>query len=325
MNRFRSLLAAAVLPMLAAVPAIAQPYPSRPVTLIVPFAAGGPSDAIGRVIAQAVSAPLGQQVVVENVPGAGGTIGAGRGAAARPDGYTLTLTHIGHATFGALYRKLAYHPVDAFDTVGMVGEVPMTIIGRKDLPAKDAKDLFAFIKANGSKLNFANAGVGSASHLCGLLFMSRLQTEMSVIPFKGSGPALVELLGGRTDLQCDQTSTTTSHIRGGAIRGYAATVRSRVPTLPDLPTLHESGLADFDLAVWYGLLVPRGTPRPVVDALWAAMKAAAGDAAYQKRLAEFGVQSVPAERATPDGFAAYFRAEASRWATVIKTAGVTLD
>jgi tripartite-type tricarboxylate transporter receptor subunit TctC len=146
-----------------------------------------------------------------------------------------------------------------------------------------------------------------------------------VIPFKGSGPALVELLGGRTDLQCDQTSTTTSHIRGGAIRGYAATVRSRVPTLPDLPTLHESGLADFDLAVWYGLLVPRGTPRPVVDALWAAMKAAAGDAAYQKRLAEFGVQSVPAERATPDGFAAYFRAEASRWATVIKTAGVTLD
>lgn len=304
---------------------LAQAFPSKPVTLIVPFAAGGPSDALGRVIAQAMSGPLGQQMIVENFGGAGGTIGAARGAAARPDGYTVLLTHIGQSTSATLYRKLSYHPVDAFDTVGMVGEVPMTIVARKDLPVKDARELLTYIKANGTKLNFGNAGVGSASHLCGLLFMSRLQTEMSVIPFKGSGPALVELLGGRIDLQCDQTTTTTSHIRSGAIRGFGVTTPSRVPTLPDLPTLAESGLSEFELAVWYGLLVPRGTPRPVVERLATAMKAASTDAAYLKRLGEFGVQSVPAARSSPDGFAAYFRAEVAKWAPVIKAAGVFAD
>jgi tripartite-type tricarboxylate transporter receptor subunit TctC len=328
MTRFRLLLAATCtcLPLLvAAQPAAAQAFPSKPVTLVVPFAAGGPSDALGRVIAQAMSGPLGQQMVVENIGGAGGTIGAARGAAARPDGYTVLLTHIGQATSLTLYRKLPYHPVEAFETVGMVGEVPMTIVGRKDLPVKDARELFTFIKANGNKLTFGNAGVGSASHLCGLLFMSRLQTEMNVIPFKGSGPALIELLGGRIDLQCDQTTTTTNHIRSGAIRGYGVSMPSRVPTLPDLPTLAESGLAEFELAVWYGLLVPRGTPRPVVERLAAAMKAASADVAYLKRLEEFGVQPVPAARSGPDGFAAYFRAEAARWAPVIKAAGVFAD
>jgi tripartite-type tricarboxylate transporter receptor subunit TctC len=201
----------------------------------------------------------------------------------------------------------------------------MTIVARKDLPVKDARELLTYIKANGNKLNFGNAGVGSASHLCGLLFMSRLQTEMSVIPFKGSGPALIELLGGRIDLQCDQTTTTTSHIRSGAIRGFGVTTPSRVPTLPDLPTLAESGLSEFELAVWYGLLVPRGTPRPVVERLATAMKAASTDAAYLKRLGEFGVQSVPAARSSPDGFAAYVRAEVAKWAPVIKAAGVFAD
>lgn len=328
MTRFAPLIASAcscLALLLAPTLSTAQSFPTKPVTLLVPFAAGGPSDALGRVVAQAMSGPLGQQMVVENIGGAGGTLGAGRGAAARPDGYTVLLTHIGQATSATLYRKLPYHPVDAFDTVGMIGEVPMTIVGRKDLPVKDARELFSYIKGNGNKVTFGNAGVGSASHLCGLLFMSRLQTEMNVISYRGSGPAMNELLGGRIDVQCDQTTTTTGHIRGGAIRAYGVTLRSRVPTLPDVPTLSESGLADFELAVWYGLLVPKGTPRPVIDQLSSALRTASADAGYQKRLSEFGVQPVPAERVGPDGFQAYFRAEAAKWAPVIKAAGAFAD
>ena len=328
MTRFARLLATTCFclsVLTAPATALAQAFPSKPVTLLVPFAAGGPSDALGRVVAQAMSGPLGQQVVVENIGGAGGTLGAGRGAAARPDGHTVLLTHIGQATSVSLYRKLPYHPVDAFETVGMIGEVPMTIVGRKDLPVKDARELFGYIKANGDKVTFGNAGVGSASHLCGLLFMSRLQTEMNVISYRGSGPAMTELLGGRIDVQCDQTTTTTGHIRSGAIRGYGVTLKGRVPTLPDLPSLAESGLTDFELAVWYGLLVPKGTPRAVVETLASALKAASADTGYLKRLAEFGVQPAPAERVGPDGFQGYFRAEAAKWAPVIKAAGAFAD
>ena len=303
----------------------AQTFPSRPVTLIVPFPAGGPSDALGRLVAQYMTAPLGQQMIVDNVGGAGGTLGAAKGAQARPEGYTVLLTHIGQSTSVALYRKLPYHPVEAFDTVGMIGEVPMTIVGRKDLAVADARELLAFIRANGNKATFGNAGVGSASHLCGLLFMGALKTEMNVISYRGSGPAMNDLLGGRIDVQCDQTTTTSGHIRSGAIKGYAVSLKNRVSSLPELPTLAESGLADFELAVWYGLLVPKGTQRPVVDTLAAALKGALGDAAFSKRLAEFGVQPVAADRAGPDGFAAYFRSEVAKWAPVIKAAGVYAD
>ncbi len=303
----------------------AQTFPSRPVTLIVPFPAGGPSDALGRLVAQYMTAPLGQQMIVDNVGGAGGTLGAAKGAQARPDGYSVLLTHIGQSTSVALYRKLPYHPVEAFDTVGMIGEVPMSIVGRKDLAVADARELLAFIRANGNKTTFGNAGVGSASHLCGLLFMGALKTEMNVISYRGSGPAMNDLLGGRIDVQCDQTTTTSGHIRSGAIKGYAVSLKSRVSSLPELPTLAESGLADFELAVWYGLLVPRGTPRSVVDTLATALKGALGDAAFSRRLAEFGVQPVAVERAGPDGFAAYFRSEVAKWAPVIKAAGVYAD
>lgn len=303
----------------------AQTFPSRPVTLIVPFPAGGPSDALGRLVAQYMAGPLGQSITVENVGGAGGTIGAAKGAQARPDGYTVLLTFLGQSTSGALYRKLPYHPVDSFDSVGMIGEVPMTIVGRKDLPVADIRELLAYIRANGNKSTFGNAGVGSASHLCGLLFMSALKTEMNVISYRGSGPAMLDLLGGRIDVQCDQTTTTSGHIRSGAIKGFAVSVKGRVSSLPDLPTLAESGLTGFELAVWYGLLVPKGTPRPVVDTLAAALKAALADAALSKRLTEFGVQRVPAERAGPDGFATYIQSEVAKWTPVIKAAGVYAD
>jgi tripartite-type tricarboxylate transporter receptor subunit TctC len=303
----------------------AQEYPNRAITLIVPFTAGGPSDALGRAVAQAMSGPLGQQVIVENLGGAGGTIGAAKGASASPDGYTITLTHIGQATSVTLYRKLSYDPVGAFDTIGMIGEVPMTIIGRKDLPPGDARELISFIRAQRKNISFGNAGIGSASHLCGLLFMTALNAEMHVIPYRGSGPAMTDLLGGRIDLQCDQTTTTLPHIRGGAIKAYASTLKNRLPSLPDLPTLAESGLADFELAVWYGLLVPKGTPGRIVDRLGSALRAAAADPLYTRRLSDFGVSAIDGERAGRNGFAEYFRAEVGKWAPIIRAAGSYAD
>lgn len=305
--------------------AAAQSYPTRPITLIVPFAAGGPSDALARAVAQALSAPLGQQVVIENVGGAGGTLGASKGANAPADGYTLLLAHIGQATSATLYRKLQYDPIGAFDTVGMIGEVPMTIVGRKDLPAKDARELISFIRDQGRSVSFGNAGVGSASHLCGLLFTTAIKAEMNVIPYRGSGPAMNDLIGGRIDVQCDQTTTTTNQIRGGLIKGYASTVRTRVPTLPDLPTLIEAGLEGFELAVWYGLVVPKGTPKPIIERLGSALRDITNDPAYTKRLSEFGVLLIEDKRASADGFSDFFRAEVKKWAPLIHAAGSYAD
>jgi len=309
----------------AAVSASAQNYPARTINLIVPFAAGGPSDALARLIAQSMSATLGQQVAIENVTGAGGTLGAAKGAQSRPDGYTMLLAHIGQSASVTLYRKLPYDPVGAFDAIGLIAEVPMVVVGRKDLPPKDIGELIGFIKANKDKVTYGNGGVGSASHFCGLLFMSAVQAEMTTVSYRGSGPAMLDVLGGRVDLLCDQTTTTTSHMRSGTIKGYAVTMKARVPAAPELPTLSEAGLRDFDLSVWYGLVVPKGTPKPIADQLSAALRAAISDATVVKRLAEFGAQPVSPDRATPDTFAAFLRADVAKWAPVIKAAGVYAD
>jgi len=309
----------------AAVSASAQNYPARTINLIVPFAAGGPSDALARLVAQSMSATLGQQVAIENVTGAGGTLGAAKGAQSRPDGYTMLLAHIGQSASVTLYRKLPYDPVGAFDAIGLIAEVPMVVVGRKDLPPKDIGELIGFIKANKDKVTYGNGGVGSASHFCGLLFMSAVQAEMTTVSYRGSGPAMLDVLGGRVDLLCDQTTTTTSHMRSGTIKGYAVTMKARVPAAPELPTLNESGLRDFDLSVWYGLVVPKGTPKPIAEQLSAALRAAISDATVVKRLAEFGAQPVSPDRATPDTFAAFLRADVAKWAPVIKAAGVYAD
>jgi len=309
----------------AAVSAPAQNYPARTINLIVPFAAGGPSDALARLVAQSMRATLGQQVAIENVTGAGGTLGAAKGAQSRPDGYTMLLAHIGQSASVTLYRKLPYDPVGAFDAIGLIAEVPMVVVGRKDLPPKDIGELIGFIKANKDKVTYGNGGVGSASHFCGLLFMSALQAEMTTVSYRGSGPAMLDVLGGRVDLLCDQTTTTTSHMRSGTIKGYAVTMKARVPAAPELPTLSEAGLRDFDLSVWYGLVVPKGTPKPIADQLSAALRAAISDATVVKRLAEFGAQPVSPDRATPDAFAAFLRADVAKWAPVIKAAGVYAD
>ena len=310
---------------LAALQAAAQNYPARSINLIVPFAAGGPSDALARVIGQAMSATLGQQIAIDNVTGAGGTLAAAKGAQARPDGYTLLLAHIGQSASVTLYRKLPYDPVGAFDTIGLIAEVPMVIVGRKDLPPKDIGELISYIKANKDKVTYGNGGVGSASHFCGLLFMSAMQAEMTTVSYRGSAPAMLDVLGGRLDLLCDQTTTTTSHMKAATIKAYAVTMKARLPSAPELPTLSEAGLRDFDLSVWYGLMVPKGTPKLIVDQLSAALKNAITDATVVKRLGEFGAQPVTAERATPESFAVFMRADVAKWAPVIKAAGVYAD
>lgn len=311
--------------LLGAMSAHADTYPSKPITMIVPFAAGGPTDTVARLLGQAMGDYLKQQVVVENVGGAGGTLGAGRVARAEADGYTIFLHHIGHSTAPALYRKLPYNAINDFEPIGLVTDVPMTLVARKDFPAKDLKELLAYVKANKEKVTYANAGLGSASHLCGMLFMSAIQTDMTTVPYKGTGPAMNDLLGGQVDFMCDQTTNTTSQIKGGKIRAYAVTTKTRVPSLPDIPTLAESGLPNFEVAVWHGLYAPKGTPKPVIDKLVQALQFALKDPAVKQRFGELGTEPVAQNRATPQALATHLKAEIAKWDPIIKKAGVYAD
>jgi len=303
----------------------AQNYPTKTVTIVVPFSAGGPTDTVARLLAQAMTKDLKQQVIVENVDGAGGTVGAGRVARAAPDGYTVLLHHIGQSTAPTLYRKLPYNPTTDFEPIGLVTDVPMTIVAKKDLPPKDIKELIEYLKTNKDKVTYANAGVGAASHLCGMLLMSALNVEFTTVPYKGTGPAMRDLLGGQVDLLCDQTTNTTSQIKGDKIKGYAVTTKTRVASLPNLPTLHESGLANFEVVVWHGLYAPKGTPKPVVDRLSKALQAALKDDNVKQRLAELGTEPVAQNRATPEALRKQLKSEIDKWAPVIKKAGVYAD
>ena len=244
--------------ILATSTASAQDYPSRTVTMIVPFAAGGPTDTVARLIAEPMTATLGQQVIVENVGGAGGTLGAARVAKADPDGHTILLHHIGQATSASLYRKLPYDPATAFEPVGLVTDVPMTIVGAADFEPGSIGQLIEYIKTKKDEVTYAHAGVGSASQLCGMLLMDALDTPMTTVPYKGTGPAMTDLLGGQVDMMCDQTTNTTSQIRSGKIKAYAVTTKTRVPSLPDLPTMDELGVAGFEVAIWHATLRPQG-------------------------------------------------------------------
>ncbi|WP_242490079.1 tripartite tricarboxylate transporter substrate binding protein BugD [Noviherbaspirillum cavernae] len=301
------------------------PYPTKTITMIVPFAAGGPTDTVARLVAQSMGNTLKQQIIVENVGGAGGTIGAARVAKADPDGYTLFLHHIGQSTAPTLYRKLPYNAIDSFEPIGLVTDVPMTFVARKDFPAKDFKELLAYVKANKTKVTYANAGVGSASHLCGMLFMSAIDTELTTVPYKGTGPAMNDLLGGQVDFMCDQTTNTTSQIKGGKIKVYGVTTKTRVPSLPDVPTLNEAGLPGFEVAVWHGLYAPKGTPKPVVDKLATALQAALKDQNVKTRFAELGTEPVAENRANPEALRTFLKSEIDKWAPIIKKAGVYAD
>ncbi|HEY1059293.1 MAG TPA: tripartite tricarboxylate transporter substrate binding protein BugD [Limnobacter sp.] len=302
-----------------------DPYPSKPITMLVPFAAGGPTDTVARLLGQSMSKDLGQQVIVENVGGAGGTLGAGRAAKSPNDGYTIFLHHIGHSTAPSLYRKLSYKPVDDFEFIGLVTDVPMTIVARGDFPAKNMQEFLAYVKANKDKVTYANAGIGSASHLCGMLFMTAIQTDLTTVPYKGTGPAMNDLLGGQVDFMCDQTTNTTSQIKGGKIKAFAVTTKTKVPSLPDLPTLDKSGLPGFEVAVWHGLYAPKGTPKPVIDRLVKSLQLALKDPTVIARMADLGTEPVDAKRATPEALKKHLESEIARWSPIIAKAGQYAD
>ena len=302
--------------------AIAQEYPSKPITLMVPYAAGGPTDIVARSLGQAMGKALQQTIVIENSVGAGGTIAPTRLKNSTPDGYTLLLAHIGMSTAPALYRTLSFRPVEDFEHIGQVVDVPMTLIARQTLEPKDLHELIAYIKANREKLSFANAGIGSASHLCGLLFMSAIDVDITTVPYKGTAPALNDLLGAQVDLLCDQTTQTTQYIKSGRVKAYGATSASRLDTLKELPTLAESGLPGFEVVVWHGVYAPKGTPKAVMDRLVAALQAGIQDPAFVQRMNELGGQVVSRDRATPEGLRTQLRAEIDRWTPIIRKAGV---
>jgi tripartite-type tricarboxylate transporter receptor subunit TctC len=320
-----TLLAAALVSLTGAV-ASAQQYPTRPVTIVVPFAAGGPTDIVARSIADAMGRSVsGANFVVDNTAGAGGTLGVSKVARAAPDGYTLLVHHIGMATAPALYRKLPFDPLKDFEYVGLINEVAMTLLVKTALPVKDVRDLVPYLKQNANKVSLANAGIGSASHLCGLLFMSAIATDLTTVPYKGTAPALADLMGGQVDMLCDQTTNTVPQIKAGKVRALAVTSPARLGVLPDLPTLSESGLKDFDVSVWHGLYAPKGTPKPVVDRLVAGLRDALKDPAIIKRFSELGTEPVAAAKASPEALGSHLASEITKWAPLIKKAGIYAD
>lgn len=310
---------------LFALSAAAQDYPGRNITMVVPFSAGGPTDTVARLVAESMSKNLGQQIIVENVGGAGGTLGAGRVASADPDGYTILLHHIGMATSDTLYRKLAYKTLDAFDYVGLVTEVPMTILSRKNLETNDLKGLIDYAKANKDKVTVANAGIGAASHLCGMLFMSAIETPLVTVPYKGTGPAMTDLLGGQVDIMCDQTTNTTKQIQGGTVKAYAVTTPQRLSVLPNVPTATEAGLPNFEVGIWHGIYTPKGTPAAVNERLSKALQVALRDQNVAARFAELGTTPSPEADATPAALKAKLESEIARWKPVIESAGQYAD
>lgn len=317
--------AATTTALLASGPLAAADFPDRTVTMVIPFAAGGPTDTIARIVAQTMAKSLKQPVVVENATGAGGTLSAGKVKRAEPDGYTLLLHHNGMATSPAMYRKLAFNPLTDFEYVGQVADVPMVLVARKDLPPNNLKELIDYVKANKSKLTMGNAGLGAVSHQCGMLFLSAIGTPLTTVPYKGTAPAMNDLLGGTIDLLCDQTTSTTSHIRAGKVKVYGATTKARVASLPNIPTLAEQGMNGFEMYVWHGLYAPKGTPKPVIAKLGAALREALADPNVKSKFADLGAETVPAEKATPEGLQAHLKAEIDKWGPIYKNAGAFAD
>jgi tripartite-type tricarboxylate transporter receptor subunit TctC len=298
-------------------------FPESTITIVVPFSAGGPTDTVTRLIAEPMAAELGVEVVVQNVEGAGGTVAAGQVADAEADGYTVLMHHIGMSTAPTLYPDLAYDPLEDFEMIGLVTEVPMTFIGSPNFEPNTMEELVAYVEENIDTVTYANAGVGAASQLCGLLFETATGLDLTEVPYDGTGPALDDLLGDQVDFMCDQTTNTTEHILGGEVKPYAVTTPERIETLPDVPTTEEAGLGDIGVTVWHGLYVPAETPQGVIDALNAALLVALEDENVITRLGELGTAPVPADRATPDAHREQLESQIELWRPIIEDSGVT--
>lgn len=322
MNRLIASLAVALATTTAA---IAQEYPTKPITMLVPFAAGGPTDTVARLTAEAMSKTLGQNVLVENLPGAGGTIAAGRVAESDPDGYTILVHHIGMSTAPTLYRQLRFDPVTAFAPLGLVTEAPMTIVARPDFGASTLAELIQTIKADSEAITYANAGIGAASHLCGMLFMSTIGAQMTTVPYKGNGPIMTDLMGSQIDMTCDQATNTAGALQEKQIKGYAVTAAERQAAIPELPTAAEAGLPNFELSVWHGVYAPAGTPDAVLAKLTASLQAAVEDEAMGQRLNDIATLPATKEQATPEALKERLSSEIARWKPLIEAAGQFAD
>ncbi|MBE7366684.1 tripartite tricarboxylate transporter substrate-binding protein [Ramlibacter pallidus] len=324
---FQSLLPVAL--AAAAFSAGAQDFPgSKPITLIVPFSAGGPTDRVARDLAEALRKPLGNvTIVVDNAAGAGGSIGANKVAKASNDGHTLLVHHIGMATMPTLVRNIPFNVENDFEYVGMINDVPMTVIGKPTLPANNYKEMVAWVNQNKGKINLGNAGIGSASHLCGMLFQQALGVEMTAVPYKGTGPAMTDLMGGQIDLMCDQTTNTTSQIEGKKVKAFAVTSPQRLTTaaLKDLPTMQEMGAKGFNVSIFHGLYAPKGTPAPVLKKLNDALKVALKDPDFVKKQEGLGAVVVTDNRVNPAEHKKFVQAEIAKWSPAIKAAGVYVD
>lgn len=320
-----ALALAAVAATLAPRAAHADTFPSRPIVMVVPFAAGGPTDVVARSVAASMSKSLGQSVVVENRLGAGGTVSAAYVAKSAPDGYTILIHHNGMATAPALYSKLPYKPLTDFSFVGQVADVPMTLLGRHDLPPNTLPELVTYIQKNRDKVNLANAGLGAVSQLCGMLFQKAIGVDLQTIPYQGTAPALTALLGGQVDVLCDQTTQTLPHIKSEKVKLYGVTTAERIPALPNTPTLREGGLKGFEVKVWHGVYAPKGTPPAVIDKLNGALRAALKDPAVTARMKDLGAVIVPEDKQTPEGLRTWLASEIDKWSPIIKAAGVSAD
>lgn len=325
-----SALAFSSLLMMGSVQTQAQSYPeaNKPISIILPYPAGGPTDKAGRDLAFFMSKALGgHTVVVQNVTGASGSIGVNRGAKAASDGYTLLFTHIAQATLPTFFRKLPYNVQNDFEFLGLVSENPMNLIGRSTLPANNMKELLAWIQANKGKVNLANAGPGSAAHLCGMMFQSKVGVDMTSVPYKGTGPAMTDLLGGQVDLMCDQTTTTLPQLDAKKVKSFAVTTPERLtaPALKDTPTMQEAGLKDFTVTIWQGLYAPKGTPAPVLKKLNEALKTAIKNPDFIKRQEQGGATVITDARIEPAGHRAFVAAETEKWAPVINAGGIYAD
>ncbi len=319
----KSLPLAAIALAAFAAPAFAQ-FPTKPITLIVPFAAGGPTDTVARIAAEHMQKTLGQPVIIENVAGAGGTTGVTRAATAAADGYTIVMGHMGtHGAAPALYPNMKYDPAKSFSPIGLVAGTPIIIVARKDFPAKDLKEFAAYVKANEGKVNQAHAGAGSVSQTTCVMLNAIMGVKIAAVPYKGTGPALNDLVGGQVDYMCDQIVNLVSQIQGGTIKAYGIATAERSPALPDVATTKEGGLPDFQVSAWNALFAPKDTPKPAIDALVAALDKALDDAGTRKRFLDLG--SVIPDKAgrTPAALQTLVESEVARWTPILKAAGLS--